>query len=536
MPVIQFVTHTNDIDYVTKDGDGATAFVTDTSGYWEYTTMWPSATIESSSPVSPSAIESSVVSSESPESPETSNQLPAQPTSTTSAYSSPSTTEQQVTSASATVSPGPQKTTTTAGEAPDTTTSQISSSSTSSSAEATSEEPSSSSEGSTLLSSAATSVPETSSENTPQPSPSTSSDAVTPSTSLNTAQTSSSVEISSTSSITSPEPETTSSEAVTSSTTVSTTQTSSSVEIPSTSSITSSEPQTTSTSQTPSTTQESSTSTSSSQTQPTSSRALPNYIVYSPYNDNGACKDSTTVKNDLADISSKGINKIRVYATDCNSLETIQPAAKTLGMKVLQGLWIGSSGLSNLDQSLSELLSYTNDNGWDVIESIVIGNEDVTSGYVSASDLVNKARDVRSKLKAAGFSGKIMHAETTQAYLSNQELCQNDVFDVIGLNAHSFFDPNSAAGDAGSFLKGQVSQVSEKCSSNKEVFITETGYPWKGDSNGKNVPSRDNQISAIDSILKHYGEDCVILTTFDDLWKPPGDYNVEQYFGTLSWI
>lgn len=539
MPVFQFVTHTNDITYVTQDADGASSFVTDTSGSWVYSTQWPTQasdlTPEPTSSASPSETESSVSPSTSQQtSPEN---TPQQLSGTTSMEIESTSSSKPAATSSPLGDPSPTTTTKTDAVYPSTTSVGESSSQTPSAAATTTSDADSGS----ALQSTSSSIEISSSEPTTTaqsgsesllPTSSSVEVSIPVSTSTSEAQTvstpqgSSSSDISPTSSTTASEVETTS-----------TSQGSSTSEFSSSPSTTASEG-TTSSSEAPSSTSQSTSSSTSTQAQATTSQAksVPDYIVYSPYSSSGACKDSSTVSNDLKDISSKGINKLRVYATDCNSLNTIQPVASDLGMKIIQGLWIGSSGLDNVDQSLSDLLSYTETNGWDTIESVVLGNEDVVDGYVSASDLVNKAFEVRSKLKSAGFSGNLLHAETTQGYLSNTELCETDAFDVIGLNAHSFFDASISAGDAGSFINGQASLVAEKCSTSKKVFITETGYPWKGDSNGNNTPSRENQVAAIDSILENHGSDCVILTTFDDMWKPPGEYGIEQYFGVISWI
>lgn len=259
----------------------------------------------------------------------------------------------------------------------------------------------------------------------------------------------------------------------------------------------------------------------------------PDYIVYSPYLDTQGCKDYGTVLNDLKLIQSKGINKLRTYGTDCGNMDTILPAAQSLGMVVSQGIWIGPSGLgSAVDQSVSDIIAYGQTHGWGVIESVVFGNEDIVNNYVSAPDLINAARNYKAQLRAAGFGGLFMHAEVTNIIHDNPDLC-GDVFDVVALNAHSYFDPYSTAPESGDFVKGQIGIVQSVCGA-KKVWISETGYPSRGITNGGQVPSHDNQIAAVQSIIDVVGRDVVILTTFNDMWKSPGPYGVEQYFGVID--
>lgn len=255
-------------------------------------------------------------------------------------------------------------------------------------------------------------------------------------------------------------------------------------------------------------------------------------IVYSPYNDNKSCKDANTVRNDLNLIKSKNIKSVRVYSTDCHSLDNVVPAARELGMTVSQGLWFGSKGASAMDPQLDDLLAFTSAHGWDGFSSLVIGNEGVLAGFVRADDLLNKARGIKDRVRQAGFKGNIMTAEPPGVYIDNPQLCNTDVFDQVGINAHPYFNPGSSAQTSGSFIQGQISVTKQHCP-NKQVYITETGYPSQGQSNGANVPSKDNQRTAIYQIIDVLDGYGTFLSTFDDFWKDPGPQGIEQYFGII---
>ena len=58
----------------------------------------------------------------------------------------------------------------------------------------------------------------------------------------------------------------------------------------------------------------------------------------------------------------------------------------------------------------------------------------------------------------------------------------------------------------------------------------ETGWPSAGNSNGAAVASPENQAIAKASILSAMKNQCVLFSAFDDLWKSPGEYNVEQHW------
>lgn len=255
-------------------------------------------------------------------------------------------------------------------------------------------------------------------------------------------------------------------------------------------------------------------------------------IVYSPYNNDHTCKNAGTVRNDLQLIASKNIRSIRVYASDCNSLVTVLPVAKELGLKVDQGIWIGST-LNQVDSAVNDVINAGKKYGWDLFTMFIVGNEVVLSNQVSAGELAAKIKQVRNKFRAAGFQGPITTAEPPSSYLQHSELC--DAIDIVGINAHPFFDPSSSADTAGSFLQSQISVAKQACP-NKEVYIAETGYPSQGSSLGSNVPSVENQRTAINNIMTSLDGKATFLSTYDDYWKDPGPYGIEQHFGIIGML
>ncbi|AQZ17083.1 SCW11 (YGL028C) [Zygosaccharomyces parabailii] len=258
--------------------------------------------------------------------------------------------------------------------------------------------------------------------------------------------------------------------------------------------------------------------------------SVPTAITYTPYNDDSSCKSSDQVSSDLQVIHSKGISKIRVYGTDCNSLDTILSAASSLGIKVNQGLWIDDQGVDSIDDAVESLIQYGQSNGWDVFDFITVGNEAINSGYCSVSDLISKIKSVKSQLQNAGFSGSVITSEPPVSFENNPELCTESGIDFVGVNPHSYFDSGISADQAGQFVKGQV-QLAQNACPNMKIIVTETGYPSEGDQNGDNIPSPSNQIIAVNSILQEMDNDVTILSFFNDKWKNPGPYGIEQWFG-----
>lgn len=281
-----------------------------------------------------------------------------------------------------------------------------------------------------------------------------------------------------------------------------------------------------------------STATSSDSTSTSSSSDYltghPSAIVYSPYTSTDSCKDYDTVYSDLEYILSKGITEVRIYGNDCNYLTTVLPICKILGIKVNQGFWIDDEGVDSIDTAVTDLISAATDSSsgfdWNLFAFITIGNEAINSGYCSVSDLISKISSVKAQLKAAGYTGLVTTSEPPVTFEDYPELCTGSEIDFVGINPHSYFDTSASAATSGDFVKGQIEIVEGICG-NLDVYVTETGYPHQGDTNGLNVPSKANQKIALQEIFDVVGTNLTVLTTYDDMWKEPGTYGIEQYFG-----
>lgn len=261
---------------------------------------------------------------------------------------------------------------------------------------------------------------------------------------------------------------------------------------------------------------------------------VPETISYSPFNNDHTCKSADAVYADLAKIAAVGIKAVRIYGIDCDSTNIVQPACVKLGLKMDQGFWIGPKGADAIDTDVQTLISWVknkHNNDWSIFTTFTVGNEAISGGFTDGPTLLAKIKSVKSTLRAAGWTGTVTTAETPQAYISNPALCQDpNGMDYVGVNEHPYFDSSSTAEEAGKVLLAQSLKVQQTCN-NREVRITETGYPSAGNTNGKQVPTPENQALAIASIIKETSGKAVMFTMYDDMWKDPGFRNVEQHFG-----
>ncbi|KAL8932700.1 MAG: hypothetical protein Q9211_006163 [Gyalolechia sp. 1 TL-2023] len=255
-------------------------------------------------------------------------------------------------------------------------------------------------------------------------------------------------------------------------------------------------------------------------------------MTYSPYTSSGNCKATSDIRADVASIASKGFSSIRIYSTDCNGLPSVASAASSHGLNLILGVYISDSGISSARPQIQEIISWAghNEGRWQAVEMIVVGNEAVFNDFCTAQDLAAFVTEARSAFRAAGYSGPVTTAETVHVLTDHRDtLCP--VSDVVAANIHPFFNGQVPAPDAGRFVADQLARLEQDVCPGKEAWNLETGWPKKGDANGKAVPGTSEQAVAILSIRTEAGGRSAFFSFVDDEWKGEGELGVERNFG-----
>ncbi|CAR25341.1 KLTH0G17204p [Lachancea thermotolerans CBS 6340] len=247
-------------------------------------------------------------------------------------------------------------------------------------------------------------------------------------------------------------------------------------------------------------------------------------ITYSPYQKNGQCKTESMVQSDLAQLHSFGI--IRIYDTDCEVLGNVV-SALTGSQKIMIGIW----NIQKIQDSV-DAISAAFSSDFSKIYAVSIGNELVNSGQASVSEIQSAVSTARDLLGGIGFTGQIVTVDTLVAVSANPALCECS--DFIAVNCHPYWDGNVEPSDCGTWLQQQIASLQTKCGTAKQVLITETGWPNFGSPNGKCNPSASNMQTCINAISSSVGSQAILFSTYNDYWKPPGPYNVEQRWGIFG--
>ncbi|KAL9111534.1 MAG: hypothetical protein Q9227_004022 [Pyrenula ochraceoflavens] len=250
---------------------------------------------------------------------------------------------------------------------------------------------------------------------------------------------------------------------------------------------------------------------------------------YTPYNDDGTCKDSGAISNDLNALSAYPL--IRIYGVDCNQVSNVLPVARQKGKQVMLGI----TTIGNVNGDIGSMIQQVNGD-WSGVYAINVGNE-VVNGGGNPSDVVNAINTAKGLLKSAGYDGPVVTVDTQNAILSNPSICQASDFPAA--NIHAFFNANLGGPDqAGSWVLSQAKAVSDACGG-RNTLVTESGWPTNGNcgnNNCPNEPGTDNQAKALSSLKSSFSENLLLFSGGSTAWKAkdPGPYGIEAYWAMQS--
>ncbi|KAI9172015.1 putative beta-glucosidase btgE [Paramyrothecium foliicola] len=257
-------------------------------------------------------------------------------------------------------------------------------------------------------------------------------------------------------------------------------------------------------------------------------------ITYTPYEaSTGNCKDANAVDSDIKSLKEAGFDLIRIYSTDCNTLETVGPAAKKYDVNLILGVFVKASGCSydvpEVKEQVDSLAAWAE---WDRVKLFVVGNEAIMNNFCSPQQLASLITIVKSK--CSGYKGPYTIAETLNIWQRTEvssAIC--GVVDVTGANIHPYFNGQVTPETAGDFVQGQLDLLADICKGN-DVINLECGWPTKGVCNGSACPGVQEQATAIKSIREKCGNKTVFFSVENDMWKEPGACGCEQSWGCKS--
>lgn len=239
--------------------------------------------------------------------------------------------------------------------------------------------------------------------------------------------------------------------------------------------------------------------------------------------------------NDLANAAAgAGFKSIRIEGFDCDALNLASSAATSVGFRVMAGIFFDGTVAANdaaINDQVNQFIDAVRQFGAERYIGLSIGNENTDA----PTNIMNKVSQVRNTLLAAGISIPVSTVQTWIAIRDNPVFCQGD---FVGANAHAFYDGNTVSDQTGNFVIHNVVPVLRSVCGGKQLFITESGWPSRGNSNGVAVASLADERSALLNLNCACRDDTsvsVFAFEYDDqIWKGNDNERSFGIFGKLD--
>jgi exo-beta-1,3-glucanase (GH17 family) len=217
------------------------------------------------------------------------------------------------------------------------------------------------------------------------------------------------------------------------------------------------------------------------------------------------------IDEDLAQLS-KITDCIRIYSVDLG-LDQIPEIAQRRGLKVLLGLWV-SSFPDRTQYQLTTGIALANKFP-DTVRAVIVGNEALLRGEVSAAKLREYIASVKSKVKAP-----VTYADVWEFWVRNRELASAVDFVTVHILPYWEDDPIAAAraADHVASIRKHVAEIFP----GKEIVIGEFGWPSAGRMREGALPSPATQAFVLADVLRRGKQDGFrvnLIEAFDQPWK-----------------
>jgi exo-beta-1,3-glucanase (GH17 family) len=255
-------------------------------------------------------------------------------------------------------------------------------------------------------------------------------------------------------------------------------------------------------------------------------------VSYTPFRGAQTPLDASTmipaaqIEDDLARLA-QITECVRTYSVDFG-LDQIAGIAAKHGLKVMQGLWLSSSLPKNSYQIETAIALANKYPG--TIRSLVVGNEVLLRGDMTATDLANTIRAIKARVKVP-----VTYADVWEFWLRNIEIA--NAVDFITIHILPYWEdfPVSAR-DAVAHVE-TIRQKVANAFPGKEVLIGEVGWPSAGRMREGALPSPVNQANVILDVLalsKRERFNVNVIEAFDQPWKRALEGTVGGHWGLLK--
>jgi exo-beta-1,3-glucanase (GH17 family) len=255
-------------------------------------------------------------------------------------------------------------------------------------------------------------------------------------------------------------------------------------------------------------------------------------ISYAPFRGRQSPTDVTAridawqIEDDLARLRAV-TSCVRTYATR-NGLDQVPEIAARHGLAVIQGIWLGGDpALAERDLTTAVALAKRYPQ---VIRSLVVGNEVLLRGEMSATDLAATIRRVKAQV-----SVPVTYADVWEFWLRYREI--HNAVDFVTIHILPYWeDFPIAAREAAAHVEAIRRKVIAELPG-KEILIGETGWPSAGRMRAGALPSPVNQARVMHEVLtvaKRENYRVNLIEAFDQPWKRQLEGTVGGHWGLFD--
>jgi glucan 1,3-beta-glucosidase len=236
--------------------------------------------------------------------------------------------------------------------------------------------------------------------------------------------------------------------------------------------------------------------------------------------------DAAQIAKDLAQLA-QITNCVRTYSVD-NGVDQVPALAEKVGLKVIQGIWLGSNRVKNRQQietAVDLIKAYPA-----TITSVVVGNEVLLRGEMTASDLASLIRSVKAQVQVP-----VTYADVWEYWLRYREVY--DAVDFVTIHILPYWEDFPIRAKYAAAHVDSIRKRMAVAFPNKEILIGETGWPSTGRMREGALPSRTNQARVVSEILdlaKRENFRVNLIEAYDQPWKRRLEGTVGGYWGLID--
>ncbi|MFS8038032.1 glycosyl hydrolase family 17 protein [Xanthobacter sp. AM11] len=219
---------------------------------------------------------------------------------------------------------------------------------------------------------------------------------------------------------------------------------------------------------------------------------------------------------------------VRTYSIEMG-LDRAPAIARKHGLSMLLGIWLGP----DVDRNRIELdtgVRLAQENP-DVVKAVVVGNEVLLRGEMSATELASVLSGVKRQVGAV----PVTYADVWEFWERNKGLTENVDFVTIHILPY-WEDLPVSAEEAGPHVD-EIRQRMAEAFPGKEILIGETGWPSAGRMREEALPSPSNQARVMHDVMalaKRQGYRVNVIEAFDQAWKRRSEGTVGGHWGLLA--